>query len=149
MLVSTTNQQPWVINAQACSSYATRNFYNAVSQMSPQQHDSSHGHVFNVIQSSKWYETGYHTLQSRVTLAANKIKSFGLDAITLGLLGQGLRSTLRNITTSTIGTYTHWLAVAVERRCTTNFSSKLHHRIVRVSGYPKLVVWLHCKCPAS
>jgi hypothetical protein len=104
VLVSTRNQQVWVVNSQACTDIAMANLPHVVSTMPVQQCESSRGYLFNTSQSSTWYATGFYGLQAPPTLRMDTIGLFGLDTVSLGLLGEGEGPTVSNTTIGTIGT---------------------------------------------
>jgi hypothetical protein len=106
VLVSTANQQIWVVNDQACTPNAMRNLPNAVWGMSQKDCGNIRGHLFNTSQSSTWYETGYFNLEvspsGRTDRGAYGL--FGLDTVGLVLLDQDDGPITDNMTVGTIGT---------------------------------------------
>lgn len=105
VLVSTTNQQVWVVNAQACTVNSMGGLADAVSQIPAGQCESSRGYLFNTSESITWYETGYYGLQAPMTLGVDTIGLFGLDTVTIGLSEEGEGPAVSNTTIGTIGTY--------------------------------------------
>ncbi|OAL42735.1 hypothetical protein IQ07DRAFT_686168 [Pyrenochaeta sp. DS3sAY3a] len=88
VLVSTTNQQIWVINVQACTVDVLGSLPDAVAQMSSGHCASGRGFLFNTSQSSTWSETGYYGLQTPQALGTDQVGLFGLDTVSLGPQGQ-------------------------------------------------------------
>jgi hypothetical protein len=106
LLVSTANQQIWVVNSQACTPNAMRNLPNAVWGMSEKECGSSRGHLFNTSQSSTWYETGYFDLHVSPTPPTDRgvYGLFGVETVGLVLLDQDDGPVAHNMTIGTIGT---------------------------------------------
>jgi hypothetical protein len=105
VLVSTRNQQVWVVNAQACSSIAMVNLTHVVSTMPKQQCESSRGYLFNTSESTTFQETGYFSLQNPLALDDRMIGLYGLETVSLGSPGNGEGPTVNGTFIGTIGTY--------------------------------------------
>jgi hypothetical protein len=106
VLVSTRNQQVWVVNAQACSSIAMADLTHAVSTMPEQQCESSRGHLFDTSESITFQQIGYFSLQNPLALEDRMIGLYGLETVSLGLHGEGEGPTVNSTFIGTIGTYT-------------------------------------------
>ena len=105
VLVSTTNQQVWAVNAQACTADVLSSLPEVVSQMSLGQCENSRGFLFNTSQSDTWSETGYYSLQTPDTSSADAVGLYGLDRVGLRLSDGEEGPTISNTTVGTIGTH--------------------------------------------
>lgn len=110
VFVSTTNQQVWVVNAQACTSSVMNSLPLSAAQLSSGECDSVRGFPFNTSHSSTWFETGYYGLQALSELGVNAVGLFGLDTVSLGEAGPAVNTTIGTIGThSTLATTEFWL----------------------------------------
>jgi hypothetical protein len=114
VLVSTANQQVWVVNAQACTTIAMGNLPGTASRMPSQQCVSSRGYLFNTSTSETWMETGYYSLEAGQNIGLDAVGYYGLDTVRLGTIEEE-GPAIDNTTIGTIGTYStlatpeHWL----------------------------------------
>lgn len=106
LLVSTRNQQVWVVNSQACTDVAMANLPPVISAMPSKQCESSRGYSFNTSESTTFQEIGYFSLQNPLPMEDRMTGLYGLETVSLGLLGGGEGPTLNSTFLGTIGTYT-------------------------------------------
>ncbi|KAH6621856.1 aspartic peptidase domain-containing protein [Boeremia exigua] len=120
---STSSQQIWVVNSEACEVNDTSSSDPQAVKADPDC-EYNRGYVFNISQSRSWAAQGYYSLWIGGTYGIEGNGFYGYDAVGLGLPGEE-GPAVANTTIGTLRTPEFWLGHLGLHPKSTNFSANL------------------------
>lgn len=124
VFASTTSQQIWVVNREACGVQYTDSATNKVVTAFDSDCETSRGLLFNTTESSTWETQGFYQLWVGKVLGLFGNGFYGYDAVGLGIEGEE-GPVVDNTTIGTLKTSTFWLGHLGLHPKPTNFTQDM------------------------